>query len=241
MSRAGYADFFPAAPSVLAEKAKAERIARWKANRAALEKQKVEQELQNSPPPTTPQSTVQHDEDRTDVVVEAGSATSTSTASSINGAGAAHATTLTPATSVCSPPAITHSPKKPPDLELSQAPAPAALLTPKATPPAAPAPVSSLPALAKQRPPKTRSMKITFDPTLNKEKIPELGKYPIYRYDGEGVCFYIFPSPRYTVWLSFAALRRYSSPLKRAHADKTMNRTTLRLKTPGRSSEVLVR
>lgn len=193
MSRAGYADFFPAAPSVLAEKAKAERIARWKANRAALEKQKVEQELQNSPPPTTPQSTVQHDEDRADVGVEAGSATSTSTASSINGAGAAHATTLTPATSVCSPPATTHSPRKPPDLELSQAPAPAALLTPKATPPAAPAPVS-LPALAKQPPSQSRSMKITYDPVLNKEKIPELGKHPIYRYDGEGVRFYIFPS-----------------------------------------------
>lgn len=164
MSRAGYADFFPTAPSVLAKKAQSEKLARWKSTQQA-------KQLQRS-----------HDEDLppTDASVAPSSESTTSTSTVTS---TAAYTTLTPATSNSSPPTHT-SPRKPPEPEhhvKAEAPVPA-LLTPKATPPAVPAPA------VRER----QHCRIIFDPILEKDKIPELGKYPIYRWDGEGVSSCIF-------------------------------------------------
>ncbi|TGZ78350.1 histone H3-K4 methyltransferase Set1 [Ascodesmis nigricans] len=159
MSRAGYADFFPTAPSVLARKAKDERLARWKSTQQAKQlQQTIDEDHQSIHAKDAPSSET---------------ATSTSTVASN-----ASYTTLTPATSNSSPPAHA-SPDKQSEPEHNakpEVPAPV-LLTPKATPPA----VSTPPAR------KRRNCRITFDPVLEKDKIPELGKYPIYRWDGEGI------------------------------------------------------
>ncbi|KAI5795228.1 hypothetical protein EDC01DRAFT_77270 [Geopyxis carbonaria] len=152
MSRAGYADFFPAAPSVLAKKKAAEEKARRR----------------------------QHDEYERDSSGSL-SATSISTTTTISNGNS----NLTPSTSNSSPPAHA-SPSTKVDITVSavtQRDHPSALLTPKATPPAAAVP---LPAMASQvKPDPTKhNMRIKYDPMLEKG---EKGRHPLYRLDGEGV------------------------------------------------------
>ncbi|KAF8252699.1 histone H3-K4 methyltransferase Set1 [Wilcoxina mikolae CBS 423.85] len=116
MSRAGYADFFPAAPSVLAKKAQAERVAKEKKEKA---KARAHEE---------------YDRD----ISGARSAGSTTSAASIP----AHSNSqLTPATSSSSPPessprATTKAERLPP-VETYKEPSRPTIPTPKATPPAA--------------------------------------------------------------------------------------------------------
>jgi len=115
MSRAGYADFFPSAPSVLAKKAQAER--------AAKEREKAKRRA--------------HDEYDRDIS-GARSAGSTTSAASIP----AHSNSqLTPATSSLSPPessprAASKAERLPPVETYKEPPRPT-IPTPKATPPAA--------------------------------------------------------------------------------------------------------
>lgn len=108
MSRAaGYADFFPAAPSVLAKKAQAER--------AAKEKEKARRAHE------------EYDRD------SSGAQSAGSTASAASVPTQSHLQ-LTPATSNSSPPDV--SPTKSEKLSQADPPAPPSMLTPKATPPA---------------------------------------------------------------------------------------------------------
>lgn len=190
MSRAGYADFFPAAPSVLAEKkAQAER------ERA---RQRTHREYNN-------------DRDSSNGALSAASLTSTASTSTTSSTVTStstftksslpshlqHSNNRTPTVLSSSPPVLpsppvgtrhtlpprpqvslvqSYIPKEPPPLP----PHSPALPTPKATPPA----VRSDPA--------KRNWKLKYDPLLEKKGVPKKSKDTIVRFDGEGVRVYIF-------------------------------------------------
>lgn len=174
MSRAGYADFFPTAPSVLAsKKAQADRDAREKAR-----------QLQQREVSRRQAQTALHDDYVRDTsgVRSAGSASSTSTAT---GSVPTYllAQNLTPSTSNSSPPAqLSPANGAKTDVQVRSAAlagshrdAPPAIPTPKATPPAAPAPPSNRP----------KNYLITYDPFL--EKDAKKHSQPTYRFNGDGV------------------------------------------------------
>jgi len=167
MSRAGYADFFPAAPSVLAKKAQAAK--------AAKEKVRIQQ----------------HDDyDRDRDISGALSAGSTASSTTSIPTTAHSNSQLTPATSSSSPPDVSPQPattspnaevltaekekKALPSLVEQLQPA---IPTPKATPPA----------------PQRRNCRVEYDPFLDEGPSAKRGGKVTYRYDGEGVCAYIFP------------------------------------------------
>lgn len=174
MSRAGYADFFPTAPSVLAKKAQAAK--------AAKEKRRIQQ----------------HDEYCRDRDIS-GALSAGSTASSTTSVPTTTQSNsqLTPATSSSSPPdgsprpattspnaevSTTEKGKKalPPPIEQPRP----AIPTPKATPPA----------------PQRRNCRAGYDPFLDKNPAAKKSGKVTYRYDGEGVrlCISLFifsPAP----------------------------------------------
>lgn len=198
MSRAGYADFFPAAPSVLAEKkAQAER------ERA---RQRTHREYNN-------------DRDSSNGTLSATSLTSTTSTSTNNSSTATSASTFTksllpthllhssnrtPTVSSPSPPVLPSPPigtrhSLPPRPQVSvvqsyipnEPPPPPphspTLPTPKATPPAARSDSAK------------RNWKVKYDPQLEKKGAPKKSKDTIVRFDGEGVCVYIFVFGRHSI------------------------------------------
>lgn len=186
MSRAGYADFFPAAPSVLAEKkAQAER---------ERTRQRSHREYERDPPngAISSNSLVNNGSTSSSTVTSTQTLTKSSLPSHL-----AQSNNRSPALSTISPPVLpsppigtrhslpprpqvslvqSYVPKEPPPLP----PPPPALPTPKATPPA-----------VKQDPAK-RNWKLKYDPALEKKGDPKKSKDTIVRFDGEGVCVYIF-------------------------------------------------
>ncbi|RPA94001.1 histone H3-K4 methyltransferase Set1 [Choiromyces venosus 120613-1] len=184
MSRAGYADFFPAAPSVLAEK----------------EKKKAQAEKQDRRARNVPDD---YDRESNAISVsDLGGIASSSCAPISVGAPlpSGHlvtTSTLTPTTTSSSPPPPLLSPSAgtatkgdnpPPKLAAQPTstrepyplppipiPPPPAPLTPKGTPPAI------------KSDPSRRNWKVKYDPFLEKKGVPKKSKEPILRWDGEGI------------------------------------------------------
>ena len=165
MSRAaGYADFFPAAPSVLAEKERA----------AARERARPhDQYAKDVPRGASTTSNSNHD--------------SSYKSSSVSGR---VPSILTPSTSTSSPPAV-FSPTANQSYEgtsrnslNNDATSQQEMMTPKATPPACADPTK-------------KNMKCIFDPELQpKSGGVRKNQRPVYRINGEGVCFSSLPKPQ---------------------------------------------
>lgn len=196
MSRAGYADFFPAAPSVLAEKkAQAERErSRQRSHRdydrdtsnGALSSNSLTNTTSNS----TNFSTITSTQTVTKTALPSHLLQSNNRSSAIT----TQSLPVLPAPKHSLPPrpqvslVQSYASKEPPPLP----PPPPALPTPKGTPPAIPA--------IKQDPTK-RNWRLKYDPALEEKGVPKKSKDTIVRFDGEGVRFYIFVAsnfPRHT-------------------------------------------
>ncbi|CUS13248.1 unnamed protein product [Tuber aestivum] len=184
MSRAGYADFFPAAPSVLAEKEK---------KRAQAEKQ--DRRGRNLPD--------DYDRESNSISlsdlgrIPSSSCAPISVGASLPPGHLVTTSTLTPTTTSSSPPPPLLSPsagtaakgdhppsklaaqtkrtREPYPLPPPPIPPPPAPLTPKGTPPAI------------RSDPSRRNWKVKYDPFLEKKGIPKQSKDPILRWDGEGI------------------------------------------------------
>jgi len=185
MSRAGYADFFPAAPSVLAEK----------------EKKKAQAEKQDRRARNVPDD---YDRESNTILgrIHSSSCAPISVGVSLPSGHLVTTSTLTPTTTSSSPPPPLLSPsagaatkgdhppsksaaqststREPYPLPLPPIPPPPAPLTPKSTPPAI------------KSDPSRRNWKVKYDPFLEKKGVPRKSKEPILRWDGEGVCIYLF-------------------------------------------------
>ncbi|PWW72012.1 histone H3-K4 methyltransferase Set1 [Tuber magnatum] len=184
MSRAGYADFFPAAPSVLAEKEK---------KRAQAEKQ--DRRARNLPDDYDRESNAISLSDLGRI--PSSSCAPISVGASLPSGHLVTTSTLTPTTSSSSPPPPLLSPSAgtatksdhPPSKLAAQStstrepyplppppiPPPPAPLTPKGTPPAI------------KSDPSRRNWKVRYDPFLEKKGVSKKSKEPILRWDGEGI------------------------------------------------------
>lgn len=217
MSRAGYADFFPAAPSVLAKKAQAaEKAAKEKARRVHSDDDRHHHPRHHQ---HQHQNHAHHHQQYDRDGIASGALSAASTASSESSAATSTLLTATPATSLAQLTPATAS-LSPPDASSPPASfsrAPSALVAHPSLPaiPATPAVekakhASALapPSLASKEPPPRntsiptpkasppavvkpefleRNCRIAYDPVLEKTLIPKKGKHPIYRHDGEGV------------------------------------------------------
>ncbi|CAZ85029.1 unnamed protein product [Tuber melanosporum] len=184
MSRAGYADFFPAAPSVLAEKEK---------KRAQAERQ--DRRARNVPDDYDRESNAISVSDPGHI--HSSSCAPISVGVSLPSGHLVTTSTLTPTTTSSSPPPPLLSPSAgttakgdyPPNKLAAQStsarepyplppppiPPPLAPLTPKGTPPAI------------KSDPSRRNWKVKYDPFLEKKSTTRKSREPILRWDGEGI------------------------------------------------------